>query len=238
MNTVLHRAETRGSANFGWLKANYTFSFANYYNPSRIHFGVLRVLNDDSIDANMGFPSHPHDNMEIITLPIKGAIAHKDSMGNITTIQQGDIQVMSAGSGIEHSEYNPSTTLTAEGLQIWIFPNKKNVTPRYQKWNYSSHLEPNKLLPILSPDELQTGVWIHQQAWFHIGKFEENSSEKYEIKQANNGVYAFVIEGSFIVNNIEINQRDGLGIWNTDNLDIISTSADAKILLIEVPMTN
>ncbi len=236
-NTILHKANTRGHANHGWLDSHHTFSFANYYNPERMHFGVLRVLNDDRVDPGMGFGTHPHDNMEIISIPLEGDLEHKDSMGNVAVIKHGDIQVMSAGTGIEHSEFNRNKDKLTKFLQIWVFPNKKNVKPRYDQISLDSKDRHNKLQQILSPNEHDEGVWIHQDAWFHLGVFDKNFKTKYQFKKEGNGVYAFVIKGEFTLNGQVLNERDGMGIWNTNSLDIISGSDKAEILLMEVPMT-
>lgn len=236
-NTVLHKAETRGHANHGWLDSHHTFSFANYYNPERMHFGVLRVLNDDRVDPGMGFGTHPHDNMEIISIPLEGDLEHKDSMGNVAVIKHGDIQVMSAGTGIQHSEFNRNKDKLTKFLQIWVFPNKKNVTPRYDQITLNINDRHNKLQQILSPNANDDGVWIHQDAWFHLGKFDEGFNTTYNFKKNENGVYAFVLNGSFTIENIILNQRDGLGIWDTSNIKIKANSKDAEILLMEVPMS-
>jgi len=236
-NVVIHRAETRGHANHGWLDSHHTFSFANYYNPERMHFGVLRVLNDDRVDAGMGFGTHPHDNMEIISIPLEGNLEHKDSMGNVAVIKRGDIQAMSAGTGIFHSEYNQSKTEPTKFLQIWVFPNKKNVTPRYDQISLNVDDRHNRLQQILSPNADDEGVWIHQNAWFHLGKFDQNIETNYTIKAKGNGVYAFLLSGSMMIDGHEINTRDGIGIWDTDQIHITATSPDAEVLLMEVPMT-
>lgn len=234
--TILHKASSRGHANHGWLNSHHTFSFANYYNPERIHFGALRVLNDDRVEAGMGFGTHPHDNMEIISIPLEGDLEHSDSMGNIAIIRKGDIQVMSAGSGITHSEYNKNSDKEVKFLQIWVFPNKKNVTPRYDQITLNSSDRKNKLQQILSPNPDDEGVWIHQQAWFHLGHLDQGISLNYQLKKLGNGVYAFVINGKVIINQIELNNRDGLGIWDTDVLNI-TTDSETELLLMEVPMT-
>lgn len=236
MNTVLHKADTRGKADHGWLKTNYSFSFSNYYNPERMNFGVLRVLNDDFIAAGRGFGTHPHDNMEIITIPLEGAVAHKDSMGNSGVIESGEIQVMSAGTGIYHSEFNHNENKDLRLFQIWLFPNKENVTPRYDQIALPKE-EQNKLQQILSPNADDTGVWIHQDAWFHKGKFDQNATTKYTLKKPEtNGVYAFVVEGDFTINGQPLNKRDGFGLWNLKELDIQADSQDGQLLLMEVPM--
>ena len=235
-NTILHKAETRGYANHGWLQSKHTFSFANYYNPQRMHFGVLRVLNDDRVEAGMGFGTHPHDNMEIISIPLEGDLEHKDSMGNTAIIKKGDVQVMSAGSGITHSEYNRSKDSLVKFLQIWIFPNKKNVAPRYDQISLNSNDRHNKLQQIVSPNANEEGVWINQDAWFFMGKFDKELEVEYQIKKSGNGVYAFVLTGDFTIDGIALNTRDGLGIWHTEKITIKSDSDEAEILLMEVPM--
>ena len=235
-NTILHQANTRGEANHGWLHSFHSFSFASYYNPERMNFGVLRVLNDDTVSGGMGFGTHPHDNMEIISIPLEGDLEHKDSMGNTTVIRNGDIQVMSAGTGIQHSEYNKHQNETVKFLQIWVFPNKRNVTPRYDQITLDKNDRHNKLQQILSPNPEDEGVWIHQDAWFHMGDFENGKTETYQIKKKGNGVYAFILKGKFTINNIDLDVRDGLGLTNTDTIEIISKSDDAAILLMEVPM--
>lgn len=236
-NTILHKADTRGHANHGWLNSYHTFSFANYYNPERMHFGVLRVLNDDSVQEGMGFGTHPHDNMEIISIPLEGDLEHKDSMGNTAVIRNGDIQVMSAGSGITHSEYNKNKDKFVKFLQIWVFPNKRNVTPRYDQLTLKAADRHNKLQQILSPNPDDEGVWIHQDAWFHLGTFDAQKTAAYDIKKQGNGVYAFVLKGSFDIDGITLEQRDGLGIWNTNSLNIKAMTEGAEILLMDVPMS-
>lgn len=234
--TILHKAESRGHANHGWLNSYHTFSFANYYNPERVHFGALRVLNDDKVEAGMGFGTHPHDNMEIISIPLVGDLEHRDSMGNIAIIKKGDIQVMSAGSGITHSEYNKNKDKEVQFLQIWVLPDKKNVTPRYDQVTLNISDRKNKLQQILSPNPNDEGVWVHQQAWFHLGHLEKGTSLDYKFKKSNDGVYAFVINGEVSINQVKLGHRDGLGVWETDELNIIANS-EAELLLMEVPMT-
>jgi len=234
-NTILHRASTRGDADHGWLHSRHTFSFANYYDPQRIHFGALRVLNDDAVAGGMGFGTHPHDNMEIISIPLEGDLEHKDSMGNISVIRHGDVQVMSAGTGIYHSEYNKNSNSPVKFLQIWVFPNKKNVTPRYDQVTLNLADRVNKLQQILSPDKEDAGVWIHQNAWFHLGKFDKGVRADYALKAAGNGVYAFILSGGVTINGQPLQTRDGFGIWKVETLTITADS-DAEILLMEVPM--
>ncbi|MDI9878314.1 pirin family protein [Flectobacillus sp. LYT7W] len=236
-NTILHKADTRGYANHGWLKSHHTFSFANYYNPERVHFGVLRVLNDDQVAAGRGFGTHPHDNMEIISIPLEGDLEHKDSMNNVAVIKKGDIQVMSAGTGVYHSEYNRNSDKETKFLQIWVFPNKKNVTPRYDQMTLDIADRRNRLQQILSPNPEDAGVWIHQDAWFNIGTFDTGITANYDIKRQGNGVYAFILKGDFEIDGQTVNQRDGLGIWNTKSIALKALTQDAEILLMDVPMT-
>ncbi len=234
--TISHKADTRGQANHGWLKARHTFSFAGYFNPERHHFGALRVLNDDKIEAGMGFGTHPHENMEIITLPLYGELQHADSMGNSSIIKSGDIQVMSAGTGIEHSEINPRQDQPLALLQIWIFPNKKNVEPRYQQITLDPVQRVNRLQQILSPNSEDDGVWIYQNAWFHLGKLEEGIALDYDVKQKGNGVYAFLITGNVSINGVILDMRDGLAIQEAEVLNIKSNNPYTELLLMEVPM--
>ncbi|MCB0522834.1 MAG: pirin family protein [Saprospiraceae bacterium] len=234
-NTVLHQASTRGHANHGWLDSHHTFSFANYYNPERMHFGVLRVLNDDQVAPGMGFGTHPHDNMEIISIPLEGDLEHKDSMGNTTVIRRGDVQVMSAGTGIRHSEYNRNKDQQVKFLQIWVFPNKRNVEPRYDQITLNPAERHNKLQQILSPSPDDAGVWIHQDAWFHLGQLDKGVSLEYQVKKAGNGVYAFILSGDVSLEGQELHPRDGFGIWDVEKLSLKADSA-AEVLLMEVPM--
>ena len=235
-NTVLHKSDSRGDANHGWLHSRHTFSFANYYNPERMHFGALRVLNDDVVAAGMGFGTHPHDNMEIVSIPLEGDLEHKDSMGNVSVIKHGDVQVMSAGTGITHSEYNKNKDKPVKFLQIWVLPNKLNVTPRYDQITLDSSMRRNKLQQIVSPNSDDEGVWVHQDAWFHLGTFDKGFSTEYNIKKKGNGVYAFIIKGDVTIAGTSLNERDGMGIWDTNNFSIEANSADAEVLLMEVPM--
>ena len=236
MNTVVHKADSRGHANHGWLDTHHTFSFANYHNPERMHFGVLRVLNDDSVAAGKGFGTHPHDNMEIISIPLEGDLEHKDSMGNVALIKEGDVQVMSAGTGIFHSEYNKNTDKEVKFLQIWVFPKEKNVTPRYDQIAVRDIEKDNAFYQILSPNKGDQGVWIHQNAWFHLGKFESGKKARYQLKDSTNGLYAFIIEGAVEIEGQQLEQRDGFGIWDVKQIDL-HASQDSRILLMEVPMT-
>jgi hypothetical protein len=235
MNTILHKAGTRGHADHGWLDSYHTFSFANYYNPERMHFGVLRVLNDDAVEAGKGFSTHPHDNMEIISIPLEGDLEHKDSMGNIAVIKEGDVQVMSAGTGIFHSEYNKNSDRKVKFLQIWVFPDKKDVTPRYDQISLKDIAKKNEFFRILSPDANEQGVWIHQDAWFHLGDFDEGMSSTYKLNKPGNGVYAFIISGEVEIDGQRLEKRDGYGIWDVSSFSFRSLTK-SKVLLMEVPM--
>jgi quercetin 2,3-dioxygenase len=236
-NSVIHKADSRGKADHGWLVSNHTFSFANYHNPERMHFGVLRVLNDDKVEAGRGFGTHPHDNMEIISIPLEGDLEHKDSMGNTAVIRSGDIQVMSAGTGIMHSEFNKNDDQLVKFLQIWVYPNKRNVTPRYDQITLDKTKSKNTFQQILSPNPDDEGVWIHQDAWFHLGNFENTTEVNYHIKKKGNGVYAFIIKGSAEIEGQPLAERDGFGVWDVENLQIKATSENTEILLMDVPMT-
>ncbi|HHP7242799.1 MAG TPA: pirin family protein [Cyclobacteriaceae bacterium] len=236
MKTILHKAESRGHANHGWLDSHHTFSFAGYYDPDRTNFGLLRVLNDDRVAAGMGFGKHPHDNMEIISIPLEGDLKHQDSMGTRAVIKAGDIQVMSAGTGVFHSEYNANKDKEVKFIQIWIFPDKKNVEPRYDQISIRDLEVPNKFSQILSPDKNDQGVWIHQNAWFHIGSFDAGAEVTYQVKSTGNGVYALILEGNVKINHQELHRRDGLGIWETESIQLKSGSK-SRVLLMEVPMS-
>jgi hypothetical protein len=234
-NSVLHKSETRGDADHGWLHSRHTFSFADYYDPERVHFGMLRVLNDDTVEAGMGFGTHPHDNMEIISIPLEGDLEHKDSMGNVSVIRHEDVQVMSAGTGITHSEYNKNKDRRVKFLQIWVFPNRKNVKPRYDQITLNIDDHHNRFQQILSPDPDDEGVWIYQNAWFHLGKFDKGFKADYNLKAEDNGVYAFILNGNVTINDQELTSRDGFGIWDVDKLTV-KVDSEAEFLLMEVPM--
>lgn len=233
--SVLHKANTRGVANLGWLNSHHSFSFSNYYNPDRMNFGVLRVLNDDIVAGGMGFGAHPHQNLEIISIPLEGDLEHQDNMGNKTVIRNGDIQVMSAGTGVEHSEKNKNNDSQVKFLQIWVIPNQQNVKPRYDQITLNPEDRKNKLQQIISPNTEDQGVWIHQDAWFYLGNFDAGTNTKYQLKKKGNGLYAFILKGDLSINGQELNTRDGFGIWNFETLDIKANS-DAEFLLMEVPM--
>ncbi|RKN78066.1 pirin family protein [Ulvibacterium marinum] len=235
MPFVLHTAESRGHANHGWLDSHHTFSFANYYDSDRMNFGVLRVLNDDVVSEARGFGTHPHNNMEIISIPLEGDLQHMDSMGNSAIIRQGDVQVMSAGTGIQHSEYNKNPDKPVKFLQIWMFPNKQNVEPRYDQISLKDIERKNVFYQILSPNKQDQGVWVHQDAWFHLGDFDSGSSETYTLKKKSNGVYIFVLDGEVLINNQSLGKRDGYGIWEVDGF-ILESKERSKVLVMEVPM--
>ncbi len=235
MNSVLHKANTRGHADHGWLDTYHSFSFANYRNPERMHFGVLRVLNDDRVAAGRGFGTHPHDNMEIISIPLSGDLEHKDSMGNVSVIKAGDVQLMSAGTGIYHSEYNRNKTEEVRFLQIWLFPKSRDINPRYDQVSIKELEEKNKFYQVLSPSVDDQGVTIHQDAWFHLGKFEAGACDNYTVKKKGNGIYCFVINGSIELAGQALEKRDGFGLWDVEAIEL-NASSEAEVLLMEVPM--
>lgn len=235
MKKIFHPASSRGAADHGWLQAKHSFSFANYYNSERVQFGALRVLNDDIIAPGMGFGTHPHDNMEIITIPLDGTLEHKDSLDNIGVIETDEIQVMSAGSGVYHSEYNKNKDQSVSLLQIWVFPNKKNVTPRYDQKNIKDLKKVNSFYPIVTPNQNGPGMWIHQDAWFHLGEFDKETRINYNINKKGNGVYAFLIEGSVQIDGESLEKRDALGIWDTEKFELLANQ-NSRVLLIEVPL--
>ncbi len=232
MNTVLHKADTRGTANFGWLDSKHSFSFGHYYDPNRIQFGALRVLNDDIVEPGYGFGTHPHDNMEIVSIPLVGTLAHKDSTGNEKTIQTGEVQIMSAGTGLTHSEYNHSKTERVNFLQVWVLPKQRNITPRYDQRFFD--FKPNAFTLVVAPDE-ENALWINQDAWFSIGKLEAGQELAYATHQSGNGVYAFVIDGLVEIGGNQLSKRDGIGIVGEANISFKATT-DLTVLVIEVPM--
>jgi quercetin 2,3-dioxygenase len=235
MKTIFHAAEERGSANFGWLQARQSFSFGQWYDPKKVHFGALRVLNDDIIKGGGGFPTHPHDNMEIVTIPLTGALAHKDSTGGEGVITAGDIQIMSAGTGVRHSEYNASASSEATLLQIWLFPKEENIKPRYDQKTFDIAERKNKWQIVVSADESDGGMWINQDARFCLTTLESGKSIVYKNKFSGNGMYVFVIEGNINISGIHLNKRDALGIYETDNIEIKAESG-SEVLLLEIPM--
>ena len=237
MTTQLFQSNTRGKADFGWLNANFSFSFGNYFNPERVQFGMLRVLNDDTIAGGTGFGTHGHANMEIITIPLEGGLMHKDSMGNEGVIGFGEVQVMSAGSGVEHSEMNASQKDEAKTLQLWVFPDKEEVTPRYDQKSFDIENQINTFVNIVSPKDQNDGnaLWVYQKTFFHLGIFDSNTSTQYAVKIPKNGVYLFLIEGEIEVNNQTLKARDAMGITDFDQFEI-KINTQSKILLVEVPM--
>jgi len=240
MNTVLHKANTRGHVNHEWLDTYHSFSFASYLHPERMNFGVLRVLNDDRVAEGRGFGTHPHDNMEIISIPLERDLEHKDNMGNVAVIKEGDVQILSVGTGIYHCEYNMNQDSEVKFLQIWVFPSKKQVEPRYDQISIREIEKENQFYQILSPSKGDQGVWIHQNTWFSLGKFSKQTKVNYKLHLSNNGIYAFILEGTANIQGQALNIRDGFGIWNTNKIEIqieIQTESNTKILLLEVPMT-
>lgn len=233
MKTILHTADSRGHANHGWLESRHTFSFAGYHDPERTRFGLLRVLNDDVVTGGAGFGTHPHDNMEIISIPLSGDLEHKDSMGNVQVIRQGDVQVMSAGTGIFHSEYNKNAHEPVNFLQIWVFPKERNIEPRYGQKTFSPEARRNTWQTVVAPDD-PAAVWINQDAWFHLARPEKGEILNYTLRSPDSGVYLFMISGEASVAGQELSSRDGLGVWETNRLEIEALS-EAEILLMEVP---
>ncbi|WP_068242329.1 pirin family protein [Hydrotalea flava] len=234
MKTILHTAASRGHAQHGWLNSWHTFSFADYYNPERMHFGALRVLNDDTVAPGMGFGAHPHQNMEIISIPLHGDLHHKDNTGRDTIIKENDVQIMSAGSGIVHSETNANKDKQVQFLQIWVMPKNLNIAPRYQQITLQQEDLLNRLKTIVAPND-ENALWINQDAWFSMAKFSKDTSIEYRLQNKNHGVYIFMIEGAANVNKITLNVRDALGVTATDNFPL-SVQAGSHILLMEVPM--
>ncbi|MEL6812319.1 MAG: pirin family protein [Bacteroidota bacterium] len=237
MKKILHPAATRGTANYGWLQAKYSFSFANYFDPNRLQFGKLRVLNDDIIAPAMGFGKHPHKNMEIVTIPQHGAVRHQDSMGNEGVVASGDIQVMSAGSGVEHSEVNANANEPLKLFQIWIHPETENVTPRYDQKKIADLIQPNTFSAVVKPKDIakENELWIHQQAYFHIGEFSEKTTTTYTLQQPGHGIYLLVVNGTVIAEGETLSNRDAIGIWDANSVNM-TVEKDSRVLLIEVPM--
>lgn len=236
MQTVLHTAESRGHASHGWLNSYHSFSFSHYYNPERMHFGALRVLNDDTVAPGMGFGQHPHDNMEIISIPLAGELKHRDTTGTEALIRTGDVQIMSAGSGLQHSEMNGSRTEVVKFLQIWVFPKLRNIQPRYDQKSFDQEARKNSLQLIVSPDKSEDTIWINQDAWFSLTAPKKGHKVQYNLHRKGNGVYLFIIRGKANVEGQDVNERDGLGITETDEF-VIEATEDAEILLMEIPMS-
>lgn len=235
MKKTVHRSESRGFADHGWLQSRHTFSFASYYNPDMIRFGLLRVLNDDIVAGGKGFGTHPHDNMEIISIPIYGAIEHKDSMGNTSVIRAGEVQIMSAGTGITHSEYNHSPTEPVNFLQLWIFPKKKNAEPRYEQKILDLDKMYGSFLTIVSPDGSENSVHINQDAWLSMAEADAMQQLTYTQRFAGNGLYLFVIEGSVEAAEEVLHERDAVAVSDAESLTVKALSR-TKLLMIELPM--
>ena len=233
--TIIHKADSRGHFDYGWLKTYHTFSFSDYFDRERVNFGMLRVLNDDEIEGGQGFGTHPHSDMEIVTVPLEGAVAHKDSTGGEGVIYPDEIQVMSAGTGIRHSEFNHLQDGTTKLLQLWIFPDKKDHTPRYNQKFFNSDERKDKLQFIVTPEKKDDNLWLNQDAFLALTDLDKNKSIEYKIHTKGNGVYIFLIKGKISIGNESLSERDGIGIWDTDEFTITANS-DSKILIIEVPM--
>jgi quercetin 2,3-dioxygenase len=236
MKTIFHPAQERGHADFGWLNSHHSFSFGHWYNPEKVHFGALRVLNDDIVQGAQGFGAHPHDNMEIVSIPLSGALAHKDSTGTDGIIKTGDVQIMSAGSGIRHSEYNASKSDPVNFLQIWVFPKEENIKPRYEQKTFDAAQHANEWQVVVSPDTSEGGVWINQDARFALAELKPGATITYTPKFKDNGVYLFVIEGEVEAAEKQLNKRDAIGVWDIPSIDIKSKTA-SRVLAIEVPMS-
>lgn len=235
MKKIVHKSNTRGYFDYGWLKTNHTFSFSSYYNPDRVRFGLLRVLNDDIVAPGQGFGTHPHNNMEIVSIPLKGALAHKDSAGNEEVLIPNEVQVMSAGTGINHSEYNHSKDDEVNFLQLWIFPDKKGYKPRYDQKSFNNEERKNQLLKIVSPDKSNGSLWLNQDAHLSMSDIENGKTINYKINTKENGVYIFLIDGEISVGEEVLHKRDGMGIWEADEISI-TANLNSQVLLIEVPM--
>lgn len=236
MKTTVHRASTRGHANHGWLDSSHTFSFAGYHNPERMNFGMLRVLNDDFVEGGMGFGSHPHDNMEIISIPLSGSLEHQDNMGTKAVIKTNDVQIMSAGTGVVHSEYNHSADDKVNFLQIWVFPKERNIEPSYDQKTFMPEDRINTIQTVVSPEKDNGALWINQDAYFNLATLKSGFETSYELNDSKHGVYAFVIEGDVEIGGEKLGKRDGAGFWDVENLDI-KAGSDAEVLLMEVPMS-
>lgn len=235
MKKIVHRAADRGYADHGWLKANHSFSFANYHDPSKVHFGLLRVLNDDVIAPSMGFGFHPHDNMEIVTIPLQGGVKHRDNMGNEGVVQAGDVQIMSAGKGVMHSEHNASTTEFLNLFQIWVFPKERNITPRYDQKTFKAEDRAGKFQLLVSPEKDNGSLWINQDSWFSMAQFSAGSKTTYTINKPGNGAYLMVVDGEIELAGEKLNKRDAIGVSDISSLDI-QFIKNSEILVIEVPM--
>ena len=237
MKKVIHRANTRGFADHGWLRSHHTFSFAGYQDPERMNFGALRVLNDDVVQPKMGFGTHPHQNMEIISIPLQGALSHKDSMGNKKAIEVDEIQVMSAGTGLTHSEFNDSKTKEVNFLQLWIFPEEMEVEPNYEQRVFPSKGRKNKLQTVVAPKDNLEGdaLPISQQAYIHRATLDTNSTLDLKVRSDQNGLYIFVVDGEINIENEILNERDAIGISEI-NTAMVSAIKASELIVIEVPM--
>ncbi len=235
MEKIIHRAHERGIQDHGWLKAAHSFSFARYYDPKKMHFGLLRVLNDDIVAPGKGFGTHGHDNMEIVTIPLKGSLSHRDSLGSVGNISDSEVQVMSAGSGIEHSEFNGSDEDEVNLLQIWVLPKERNIKPRYDQRKFDLEQKRNTFVTVVSSEPAEDAMWINQDASFNLGLFDKNSTPGYKLEHAGNGVYLFVIDGEIEIDGVLLNRRDAMGLYDLDLLNF-TVKEDSKILLIEIPM--
>ncbi|MEO5910018.1 MAG: pirin family protein [Pelobium sp.] len=235
MKTIFHPASERGFANIGWLKSHHSFSFSQFYDPEKMNFGLLRVLNDDFVAQGMGFGTHGHDNMEIVSIPLSGALKHNDSTGREAIINQGDVQIMSAGSGIKHSEQNNSKTEPVKFLQIWVIPKERDITPRYEQKTFNDEDKKNQFLTVVSPEKEGNNIWINQDAYFSLGHLDADKQLNYKLHHDNNGVYVFLLEGNIEVANQNLNERDALGVYEVDEISVLAKT-DAKVLVIEVPM--
>ena len=237
MKPTYHENESRGLADHGWLKSRHTFSFSSYHNPERMNFGLLRVLNDDIVKPSMGFGTHPHENMEIISIPLSGSLRHQDSMGNKHIISTGEVQIMSAGSGITHSEYNNSSSEEVKFLQIWVLPKEKDINPRYDQKIFDVVNRRNRFQLLVAPETSEEAVWINQDAWFSLADIEAEQQVNYEKNNTKNGVYFFVIEGNANIDGNDVKQRDGLGIIDGETYPIVAQSK-TQLLAIEVPLVD
>ncbi|MDR1886347.1 MAG: pirin family protein [Prevotellaceae bacterium] len=236
MKKILYRAETRGHKYNGWLDTYNTFSFADYFNPERINFGALRVINDDTIKGGEGFGSHLHNNMEIVSIPLDGALEHRDNLGHVSVVNPGDIQVFTSGSGIIHSVYNADNEKPVSFFQIWVLPKEKNVAPKYAQKSFDFTNSCNELIHLISPDRDNGCLHINQDAWFSMGTFTKGNSFEYELRREGNGLYAMVVEGEFALSDETLRHRDGIGVFDTDRVKITSLSDVGRILLIDVTM--
>ena len=234
MKAIVHPHGSRGHANHGWLRTSHSFSFAQWQDPERMNFGALRVLNDDYVVGGAGFGAHPHDNMEILSIPLSGALEHEDNMGNQTVIQEGEVQIMSAGTGVVHSEKNHHAKEEVHFLQVWVFPDRHDLSPTYGQIKVPQMEDSGDLPCIASPDGSK-GVRIHQNAWFYLGRMQKGGQHTHRMHGEGQGLYAMVLEGEAQIGGIVLGRRDAVGIWETPDLQI-DVSEDSQILLMEVPM--